>query len=136
MSKNKVWGAVGFFILLLMGAIAIIGIVDTGVKYEKQTPDFSNALKFDVISTKKLGNGSMVEVKVKNITSKNIHNAKATCILFDKSGKEVGFANHYVIKSGDSGLNAGASTYFSFVVDDNSRSAVSQRFKVDSKRFK
>jgi hypothetical protein len=48
----------------------------------------------------------------------------------------VGFAKHYVIKGLDGGLNAGGSDYFTFVVDDNSRSAVSQRFKVASIRFK
>jgi hypothetical protein len=137
MNKNKVWGIIGIFILLLMGVFAI-GIIGTGVKYEKQTPNFSNALKFDVISTEKLGNGSMVRIKVKitNITSKDIYNAQATCVLFDKGGKEVGFAKHYVIKGLDGGLNAGGSDYFTFVVDDNSRSAVSQRFKVASIRFK
>jgi hypothetical protein len=81
-------------------------------------------LRFDIVSTEDYGAYVYVKVEITNVSQKRVDKANVTCVLYDKTGKEIGFQTHYVVKSREGGLAPGATTYFTYIVNgDYSRTA-------------
>jgi len=104
---------------------------------ETQGQSGKSPLRFDLIRLMPYPSDMVgVQVKITNLSKRRISAAEVTCIVLDASGKEIGFARHYVIGPADAGLAPSAATYFEYIVDvQNPSKANSVRFHVEDVRF-
>ena len=98
--------------------------IKSSTSTQKQYKNVNPPLKFEFVNTVSYGyTMTGVKVKITNMSGRDIYNAQVTCIAKNKSGQEIDFKKHYVIKSTEGGLGAGGITYFEYVLDAN-RNAV------------
>lgn len=97
-------------------------------------------VRVEMISIRPMaGNDKKVklELKVTNVSGKDILRAKALITVLDGSGSTLGTKSTYIINSQQGGLAAGASTDDTTFVDvKNSDQAERFSFKMESVRFK
>lgn len=94
-------------------------------------------LSIEIIKEESLGNEMVeVQIKVTNISDKDIHNAIMTCVAENSSGRPLDYKKHYVIKSSEGGLNSGNSTYFTYILDANPGLVANAVFQIDNIKYK
>jgi uncharacterized protein (TIGR03067 family) len=93
-------------------------------------------LRIEVVSlTPRTGDRVLVKFKVTNATGRDIVRAKATIVVLDAKGNELGSESHYVVKSGQGNLAPGATVEDDLLIAvSDPQKAASARFKIESVR--
>ena len=74
------------------------------------------ALVVDVFPPKTTGSKAVVKLEMQNTFKEKIQSARAVCFLLDDQGQMVGQSTKWVIGQNKTGLDAGATNIFNFVV--------------------
>ena len=87
-------------------------------------------LSFKILETSPIENKSLVKVKITNITSKTITNAKVVCKGLDATGNVISEREAYVVFPNKEPLHPQASTAANFILDVDYSSVNSFAFRI------
>jgi hypothetical protein len=130
MAKKFMCVCLGILALVVVSLTACVPSSET----EKTEGPRATDLRFDVVSTERLGEYVEVKVKITNVSGQHVNSANVTCVLLDRAGEEITFKTHYAVKSSEGGLAPRESTYFTYTMAADYSQVASVRFKVRSIR--
>lgn len=128
-------------LLLLAGCYSVASSSSSSLNLAESTPQVhvespAYPLRFDVIQLVDYVRRVGVQTKITNRNKRDIRNCLATCMVYDNTGEELGFEKHYVVKSLEGGLSAGASTHFEYVIDASPNIVTKVSFHIEHINWK